>query len=70
MNERERYLLLDPEDKMLDKLGQIGMPVTHEDFEYMEHRIYHDYVSTIDFEGMKDHKYDEDANTRKWVPYE
>lgn len=55
---------------MLDKLGEVGMPQTHEDMEYIEHRIYHDYVSSIDIDGMKDTKYDEDANTREWVPYE
>ena len=35
---------------MDDLLGEIGMPATHEDFEYIEHRIYHDYVASIDFD--------------------
>lgn len=45
------------------------MPVTHEDFEYIEHRIYHDYVGSADF----DH---DDANHaageryKTWTPYE
>ena len=30
---------------MIDKLGEVGMPVTHDDMEYIEHRIYHDYVA-------------------------
>lgn len=40
----------DPSDRLQDLLGEAGMPVTHEDFEYIEHRIYHDYVATIDFD--------------------
>ena len=45
----------------------MGMPVTHDDLEYIEHRVYHDYTGTVDF-GLKDmnmeHPY------RNWVPYE
>ena len=26
------------------------MPTTHEDMEYIEHRIYHDYVASVDFD--------------------
>ena len=45
-----KYLRQDPQDRIIDKLGEIGMPVTHEDFEYIEHRIYHDYVASADFD--------------------
>ena len=34
---------------MIDKLGEVGMPVTHDDMDYIEHRIYHDYVGSADF---------------------
>ena len=44
-----RYWREDPEDKFLDMLGEVGMPMTHEDMEYIEHRIYHDYVGSVDF---------------------
>lgn len=39
---------------MIDKLGELGFPVTHDDMELIEHRIYHDYVGSADFQ-MKDH---------------
>lgn len=44
-----RYWREDPEDKFIDMLGEVGMPMTHEDMEYIEHRIYHDYVGAVDF---------------------
>lgn len=31
----------------------MGMPVTHDDLEYIEHRVYHDYAGTVDY-GLKD----------------
>ena len=34
---------------MIEKLGDVGMPVTHDDMEYIEHRIYHYYVGSADF---------------------
>jgi len=46
---RVRHRRQDPTEKMIDKLGDVGMPVTHADFEYIEHRIYHDYVGSADF---------------------
>ena len=44
------YLLQDPQEKIADKLFEYGMPRTHEDIEMIEHRVYHDYVSSIDFD--------------------
>lgn len=54
---------------MIDKLGEVGMPVTHDDMEYIEHRIYHDYVGSADFQ-MVDHNHSSDAFKKKWTPYE
>ena len=71
------YLLL--EDQILDKteevkkvqekLYEMGMPVTHDDINYIEHRVYHDYVGTVDFD-LKDPSMEEDALSRSWTPYE
>ena len=54
---------------MIDALGEVGMPVTHEDMELIEHRIYHDYVGSADFD-MHDPSFQEDSYTKKWTPYE
>lgn len=69
MDERIRYRKQDPQEKVLDKLGEIGMPVTHDDMEYIEHRIYHDYVGALDFD-MKDPNHQKGSLTRNWTPYE
>jgi len=68
-DERIRYRRQDPQEKMIDKLGEVGMPVTHDDMEYIEHRIYHDYVGSADFQ-MVDHNHSEEAFKKKWTPYE
>lgn len=60
---------MDPEDKLIDLLGDIGMPVNHDDLEYIEHRIYHDYVGTVDYD-MKDKAHEEGSFSKNWVPYE
>ena len=64
-----KYRRQDPQDKMIDKLGEIGMPVTHEDFEYIEHRIYHDYVASADFD-MEDPNHAPGEMRKNWTPYE
>jgi len=46
------------------------MPTTHEDLEYIEHRVYHDYVGTVDYEVMKDPGHEENSFDRSWTPYE
>ena len=43
------------------------MPQTHEDMEYIEHRVYHDYVGTVDYD-LKDPSHQE--NDKSWMPYE
>mmetsp|Transcript_40501 Transcript_40501/g.38999 ORF Transcript_40501/g.38999 Transcript_40501/m.38999 type:complete len:134 (+) Transcript_40501:297-698(+) len=64
-----RYLLEDPEDKLLDELGSVGMPVTHDDFDYIEQRIYHDYVASVDYDldepALREGVYD-----KPWRAYE
>ena len=45
------------------------MPVTHDDFDYIEHRIYHDYVAAIDFD-MKDPNHQRGVYSKKYTPYE
>lgn len=53
---------------MIDMLGDAGMPVTHDDFEHIEHRIYHDYVGSADFQ-MNDHNHSGEKE-KTWTPYE
>ena len=45
------------------------MPVTHDDMDYIEHRIYHDYVGTVDYD-IRDYNHDPDSFEKEWVPYE
>ena len=56
-------------EKVIDRLGQIGMPRTHEDMEYIEHRVYHDYVGTVD-NDIRDPSLDEGSYDKSWLPYE
>jgi len=64
-----KYRRQDVTQKMLDKLGELGMPVTHEDFEYIEHRIYHDYVASADFD-MDNQNWAPGERYKSWTPYE
>ena len=64
-----KYKRMDVTDKMIDHLGEIGMPVTHEDFEYIEHRIYHDYVSSVDFD-IDNPNHAPGERYKTWTPYE
>lgn len=64
-----RHLLMDPSDKIKMKLQEYGMPKTHEDFEYIEQRIYQDYVQSIDFHRNGE-EIQEDALSKGWAPYE
>lgn len=47
----------------------MGMPVTHDDLAYIEHRVYHDYVSSIDY-NMADPNIQENSNEAGSEPYE
>jgi len=45
------------------------MPLTHDDLEYIEQRVYHDYVGTVDY-GLRDPSSVEDSNERYYQTYE
>ena len=62
-----KYYYQDPQEKINEKLFEMGMPTTHDDLEYIEHRVYHDYVGTVDFD-LKDPS--EGARDKSWAPYE
>ena len=64
-----RYLRADPDTKLEDKLAEMGMPSTHEDMEFIEHRVYHDYVGTVDYD-IEDPNHSENAHSKAWIPYE
>ena len=59
----------DPQSKLVDLLGEVGMPVSHDDFEYIEHRIYHDYVSSVDWD-LQDPNHERGEHKKRWTPYE
>lgn len=69
LDDRIKYRRQDPQDRLEDALGEMGMPSTHEDFEYIEHRIYHDYVASIDFD-KDDPNHEHKEWERNWTPYE
>jgi hypothetical protein len=69
MDARIKYRRQDPMQRMIEKLGDVGMPSSHDDMEYIEHRIYHDYVGTADFQ-MKDEGTEHGSYTKRWTPYE
>ena len=56
-------------DKVFERLQEFGMPMTHDDLEYVEHRVYHDYVSTVDYDYASP-TYEEGNFDKSWVPYE
>lgn len=64
-----KYLRADPETKLQDKLAEYGLPETHEDLEYIEHRVYHDYVGTVDYD-IEDPNHEPNAHKKAWIPYE
>ena len=64
-----RYNFQDPQDAMRDELYEMGMPITHDDITYIEHRVYHDYVGTVDFD-LRDPNHAENSMDRSWTPYE
>jgi hypothetical protein len=60
-----RYMFQDPAERIKDELLEMGMPMTHEDLEYIEHRVYHDYVGTVDY-GIEDPNTKQHMMTRSW----
>ena len=72
INQVDTYLMYqfqDPQEKIADKLMELGMPQTHEDIELIEHRVYHDYVASVDF-GIPDPSLEEGSANKNWTPYE
>ena len=69
IGERIKYRTQDPQDKLMDALRAAGIPETHEDMEYIEHRIYGDYVGSLDFQHYN-HNHVEGSHSKKWTPYE
>ena len=49
-DDRIKYMFQDPAEKIQEKLWEYGMPMTHEDMEYIEHRVFHDWVGTVDLD--------------------
>jgi len=64
-----KYKFADPAQKAQDKAAEIGMPVTSDDLDYIEHRVYHDYVGTVDYD-VRDPAHSEGSFDRSWLPYE
>ena len=62
-----RYQFQDPQERLQEYMMEQGHPMTHEDFEYMEHRVYHECVGTL--------AHNKESTVyrnieRGWVPYE
>lgn len=64
-----KYKFADPGQKAQDKAAEMGVPVTSEDMDYIEHRVYHDYVGTVDYD-VRDPAHSEGSFDRSWLPYE
>lgn len=64
-----RYMFQDPQERMKEELLEMGMPITHEDMEYIEHRVYHDYVGSVEY-GIKEANIMEGGLAKSWQPYE
>lgn len=47
----------------------MGIPTTHDDMEYIEHRVYHDYIGTVDLD-IRDTNLSESSHDKAWIPYE
>lgn len=50
-------------------MAEYGLPTTHDDLDYIEHRVYHDYVGTVDYD-IKDPAHSEGSHEKAWLPYE
>ena len=49
IDESIRYYRQDPMEKVIAKLGELGIPTKHEDLEYLEQRIYTDQSAATDY---------------------
>ena len=68
-DEHIKYITADVETKTMDKLQEYGLPMTHDDMEYIEHRVYHDYLGTVDLD-IRDENHTAGAEEKAWIPYE
>jgi carbonic anhydrase/acetyltransferase-like protein (isoleucine patch superfamily) len=64
-----QYKFADPVEKAEDEAAAAGVPVTHEDMDYIEHRVYHDYVGTVDYD-IRDPAHSEGSFDKNYIPYE
>lgn len=64
-----KYQRADPNVKAQDKVQEYGVPMTHDDLDYIEHRVYHDYVGTVDYD-IRDPQHSADSHDKTWLPYE
>ena len=64
-----KYQRADPTQKAQDKAAEMGVPITHDDLDYIEHRVYHDYVGTVDYD-IRDPAHSEGSFDKSYVPYE
>lgn len=64
-----KYIRADPVQKAEDKVAEYGLPTTHDDLDYIEHRVYHDYVGTVDYD-IRDPNHSEGSFDKAWIPYE
>ncbi len=64
-----KYITADPEQKVMETLAGLGIPLTHDDMEYIEHRVYHDYIGTVDLD-IRDENHSEGENEKTWIPYD
>lgn len=64
-----KYLRADPPTKAEDKVLEYGLPATHDDLDYIEHRVYHDYIGTIE-NDINDPNHSEGSFEKAWIPYE
>jgi hypothetical protein len=55
--------------KAQDKVAEYGVPLTHDDLDYIEHRVYHDYVGTVDYD-IRDPNHTAGEGEKAWLPYE
>ena len=65
------HFLEDPLEAIIEKASEHGLPVTHDDMEYIEHRVYHDWVGGTEFDVKIPHlEPDAITNKKSWNPYE
>jgi hypothetical protein len=63
------YQYQDQLEKIQDKISDYGIPLNHQDMEYIEHRTYQDYVGTVDFD-IRDPNHSKQDKYKTWMPYE